>query len=380
MKALYKEKNLECARKIADWICAVQYPATHFSSNAGTYPWVIEGNGSEFQANNWNLAFAVMGLLGAHETFKDGKYENAVFNMARYMKSLQIFDPFKKEHYGAIREITSQTPWCYTRDALSCAWGFLVLYEYTKDAEYLQRAELWAEWYFRKGLDEEGWPLWGVQFEPYFLNQEPQMCNDTMGSFQGGGLNFLYHLARVSGNKKWTGKEFVNMADLLVKYIQQENGFFATIERSTKKPPQNDPQSGLHKTNDDLNSLGLLCAYKATNDKKYLDGVSKYLNAVFDGQKEHGAFEDHSVASIPVVLNILMESEKLVNVNFKYENAVERALDKLYSRQSNGYVNPRTAGAIEEILSQNMICARSSCYALIYLVKSASGLKKYLSV
>lgn len=377
---MLNDRNLNCAKKIADWLCNVQYPATHFTSNAGTYPWIIDGNGTEFQANNWNLAFAVMGLLGAKDAFDDKKYENAALNMARYMKSLQIFDPFKKEHYGAIREITSQTPWCYTRDALSCAWGFLVLYEYTGENEYLQRAELWAEWFFRKGLDEEGWPLWGVQFEEYFPNQEPQMCNDVMGSFQGGSLNFLYHLARVSGNKKWTGREFVNMADILVKYIQQENGFFASIERRTKKTPPSDPQAGLHKTNDDLNSLGLLCAYKITGDRKYLDGVEKYLNAVLGGQKEHGAFEDYSVASIPVVLNVLMESENLVNVKFKYANAVERALGKLYSRQSDGYSNPKTAGGIEEFSGEKSVCARSSCYALIYLLKASAGVKKYLNV
>lgn len=377
----YKLKCENAAIKTADWLCNVQYPFRENNPSAGLYPWYINADGHEYPAYQWNVAFAIMGLLGVAEHFKNPRYEHAALRMGKYLKTLQIFDPFNQEHYGAIRECTPMTSWCFTRDALSAAWGFLALYEYTRDAEYLQRAILWAEWFFLKGLDSEGWPIWGIQFEPYLDEmQGPQMLNDIQGCFQGGSLNFLYHLARVTGNNQWTGKHFTAMADILVNHIQQPSGHFVSIDRKTKKVPSSDPQSGLHRTNDDLNSLGLLCAYKITGNSAYLNSIEKYLNAVFAGQLEDGAFDSTSIASIPVILNIFYEAGDLVNISFKYENTIEKALDKLISRQSSGRIIPRMAGGFEEFTNDQAVCARSSCYSLIYLTKASAGLKKYLSV
>jgi hypothetical protein len=56
-----------------------------------------------------------------------------------------------------------------------------------------------ADWLCRCGLDEEGYPLWGVQFEPYFREPGPQMCNHIQGSFQGGCLNVLWQLGQATG-------------------------------------------------------------------------------------------------------------------------------------------------------------------------------------
>lgn len=123
----YKVKCEESACKIADWLCNIQYPIRENNPAAGSYPYHITVDGHEFPAYQWNIAFAVMGLLGAAEVFHNKRYEHATLNMGKYLKSLQIFDPFNKEHYSAIRECTPLTPWCYTRDALSAAWSFLAL-------------------------------------------------------------------------------------------------------------------------------------------------------------------------------------------------------------------------------------------------------------
>lgn len=375
------EGVLDCSQGIADWLCMVQAPPVGENMPpVGFMPFIVRpGTREEHPAQNWNYAFGIMGLLGAYRIFGEPRYEAAALNMGRYLKQLQIFDPFHKEDYGAIREVTPYTPWCYTRDALSVAWSFIELYRHTKDSEWLERARLWGEWFLRKGRDEEGWPYWGHTFDPLFeaVQPWPVMRNDIQGSFQTGSLNFLYQMALETGDDSWIGKPFTDIADHCVNYIQQDSGFFAPIERKTKKPPEKDPQGGLHRINDDLATLGLLCAYKATGDDQYLNSIKKYLHAVINAQREDGRFED-SVACIPLILNLLIEGSSVLETSYP-DSFVESATTALLSSQSDGRFNPRMRGGILEygpdhILSvesreQNYVCARSSCYALIVLPK-----------
>ena len=362
-----KEQYLNSAKLIADWICAVQFKVSDRTAESGRFLWMVNPDDANENAgaNNWNMAFAIMGLLKASKQFNKPRYEEAALDMGRYLKTLQIFSPFLPEHYGAIRELTPQTPWCYTRDALSAAWSFIELYRYTRCPEYLERARLWGEWFLKNGMDEYGWPLWGVQFEPYFKASQPQMCNNMHGSFQGGNLNFFYHLYKETGNKKWIGDFFVNIADILVDKIQQPDGFFRTVAAATGKVPETDPQNGLHRGNDDLACLGLLCAYEVTRDKRYLDAIDKFLKAVFDRQDDQGFFEQ-SCAAIPVVLTILNEANG--KISYKADSQkMEKALQALLSRQIINEKTPLLDGGFDE-LGNGIVCARSTCYALLYLL------------
>jgi uncharacterized protein YyaL (SSP411 family) len=388
-----KKQSLECARGIADWLCNIQAPAVSDSfPPVGYFPWIIYADDNKkLPAQNWNYAFACMGLLGANKTFQNPRYERAALNIGRYMKSLQILDPFHGDNYGAIREVTPFTPWCYTRDALSVAWSFIELYRHTKDAEYLERARIWGEWFLKKGCDSDGWPYWGHQFEPILEGEKPgpQMSNEIQGSFQGGSLNFLYQLYLETNDKKWVGAPFIRIADHFIKYNQYPSGFFGHILRDTKQPPAHDPQFGLHRANDDLGSLGLLCAYKVTGNKNYLVAIEKYLKAVFEGQWEDGRFEE-SMACIPVVLNALLEGEKVLSKTTKKDNAIEKAIKVLFEAQSDGRANPKMFGGIIEQGAENKlnpqpgykgyVCARSSCYSLIVLPKLVAGGGDYLKV
>lgn len=392
VSAALKSQALECAKGIADWLCNIQAAAVGDAyPPIGYFPWIIHPDDvKKIPANNWNYAFACMGLLGAFKTFQNPRYERAALNIGRHLKSLQILDPFHGDDYGAIREITPFTPWCYTRDALSVAWAFIELYRHTKDAEYLERARLWAEWFLKKGCDADGWPLWGHQFEPLMDAEKPgpQMSNEIQGSFQGGSLNFLYQLHKETQDAKWIGEPFIKIADHFIKYNQGPSGFFGHVLRTTKQPPDKDPQGGLHRANDDLGTLGLLCAYKVTGNKAYLLASEKYLKAVFDGQMIDGRFEE-SVACIPVVMNVLHEGQKVFALPWLKNDAIEKALKVLIDSQSDGRFNPRMFGGILEngpagkLLPQSgnksYVCARSSCYALIILPKIITGNRDYLN-
>jgi hypothetical protein len=371
--------GLRVARGIADWLCQLQHPYTDYNPAAASMLFSTEYVGLDYPASNWNYAFSIMGLLGAYKAFEEPFYEQAALRLGGYLKTLQIFDPFHEEHYGAIREFSPQTPWCYTRDALSAAWGFLELYRHNGEEEYLQRARIWAKWFFRKGLDEEGYPFFGVQFDPDFPHRKPHIRNDMQGSFQGGCLNFLYQLAKETGEKEWIGNRFLGIADHFVRYIQQPSGFFLSVSRDTKKPPEQDEYHALHRANDDLGTLGLLCAYRVTGNKAYLVAIKKFLNAVFASQLHDGNFEK-SIAPIPVVLNVLSEADGLVEVSSMRPESVKLALKVLYSRQCDGAVNPKMRGGlIESIDNPEYVTVRSSCYALIYLLKHFAGIKDYLT-
>ena len=377
---VYLERIFKSATEIADWYVYNQELHNDGNACAGSLPGSITEYNLKGYGQNWTIAFGVMGLLSASEILNNDIYKISALRAGRYLKTLQIFDIFNKKHYGAIRERSPQTPWCYTRDALSTAWSFIDLYRFSGESEYLERAKLWGEWFLKEGRDEEGWSLWGIQFEPWFENSIPQMCNDIQGSFQGGSLNFFYHLYKETDDERWLN-ELITCADFLITHIQQPNGLFSSIERSTKKAPKNDPQLGLHKTNDDLASLGLLCAWKQTGDKKYIKAIKRYIAAIFERQKENGAF-DQTVSSIPVVLNIIFELEEHGFDSEISDQKQLKALDKLLNSQSSGSVNPATRGGIMEWVDEDIkdVVSRSSAYSLIYLLKLYNGKSSILSL
>ena len=367
---------LDRARRLADWIVANQTPDEDYLADAGNFPFVVSAEGVPRAANNWNHAFAIMGLLAAGKVFGEERYTQAALRMGRYLATLQIFDPFHRRHYGAFREMTPQTPWCYVRDALSAAWAMAELYRATGNGDWLARARLWEEWFRREGLDETGWPWWGVMFDEPFPHHLGKMRNDVHGCFHGGGLNFFYLMYRITGDRIHVDPFYEAIADRFVGEIQQADGLFRSTLAATGKVPESDPQNGLHRANDDLGTLGLLGAWRIYGKERYREGIGRFLDCVFAAQREDGAFED-SCAAIPVVLNIVREAEGVVGPRTAAPEAASRALKALFRRQVDS-ADPRRAGALDETGSGEC-CARSICYALIVLLKLFGGAEEYLS-
>ena len=374
---------LKFTREVANWLCHMQRPMIDSEADAGRVYSSVDERNCAHLGNQWNAAFAIMGWLSAYQVFEDKRYLTCAEGAARYLCTLQIFDPFIPKHYGAIREYNAQTQWCYPRDALSAGWAMIDLYRHTGDQQWLERAVMLGNWLVEQALDEEGWPYWGVVFdEDVEEGNLPQICNDVQGSFHGGSLNFFYQLAQATSDSKWTGAFYVKMADHFIDHLQQPDGFFCSVERATHKPPATDPQNGLHRANDDLGCLGLLGAYKVTGNTRYLRAVENFIQAVFALQDERGMFEK-SVACIPIVLNTLHEGREFLNCPTATDEACTSALEVLFAAQETGARNPRTYGGIREEPGRthdSIVCVRSGCYALIVLSKLFGGAKDYLSI
>lgn len=372
-----KEKSLRCSAKLSDWYAADQIPQCS-DANAGRIHFGYDPTTpTVFWAYEWNLGFGIMALMSAYKVFGDEKYKKCAENMLRYLKTLQIFDPFLPHAYGAIRESNPMTVWCYVRDAISAAWGFAEYYKVTGCVEYKKRAELFGEWCLKYGIDEKGWLRWGVQFEdaPEDL-PAPDMRPDLHGCFHGGSLNYFYQMYKITGDKKWVGPFFERIADYLCSNIQQENGFFITVEAATGKVAPNDPQGDLHRGNDDLNTLGLLCAYKIYRKQSYLDSIKKFLDAVFAKQDEDGFFES-GAAALAVILNVVHEAAEVMDTT-PYQQGCEKALQALFTRQFPDDALPNFAGGLHEDGKGNL-CVRSMGYALIYLLKKYGNDDRFLS-
>lgn len=374
-----KEKMLSAAHRIADWYIRNQFPFRGDNPGAGSfYSAVRRGKMENPCAPGWCVAFASMGMLSAARAFQDEKYLDAAGAMLNHLKTLQIFDPFNREHYGAFRETFAWTRWCYVRDALSIAWSFLEYYRFSGVQEYLDRAVLWAEWFMRHGMDESGWPKWGVQFDSFLPGMEPpQMCNDIHGCFHGGSLNFFYQLAKETGDRRWTGSFFEYIADYFCSTIQQENGFFCSVEKASGKVPPQDPQNKLHRGNDDLGTLGLLCAYKVDRRTSRLDSIRKFLTAVFANQQPDGGFENRC-AAIPVILNILHESGAVMDFSVEQSN-IDRALDALLARQFSDECESAFFGGLNELDDGNLH-VRSMGYSLLVFLKFCGKDDRFLTV
>lgn len=374
-----RPEGMQCANNLANWYYNNQVCFCDYIFSAGTFPSTITfyGQASD-RVCNWQLAFAAMAQFSASKAFDEDLFAYSGEMMINYLKTLQIFDPYNKEHYGAIREMSQHTPWCYVRDALSGAWGFLEYYRLTGEEEYLERAKLWAEWYYKHGCNEDGLPLWGVEFAPPISDGTPEMLNDILGCFHGGSLNFFYQLYKETGDEKYVGEKFVNFANFFLEHCQQEDGFFVSVNNKSGKSVEKDPQDGLHRSNDDFSTLGLLAAYRVTGDRKFLDGIARFLDGCFKQQNEDGSFEK-SVAGIPVVLNIMIEAEGLIGPwPESWLDGAYRALEYLLGRSNKGDVVPKLRGAIDEY-GDGAVCTRSSAYALIVLTKIFAGEERFLA-
>ncbi len=371
-----RPEGMRCVQNLASWYANYQIRYRDYMHGAGVIPSAVSFVGQEnWRTANWELAFAAMGQLAAGAALgNEDRFLYSAEKMLNYLRTLQIFDPYNKPHYGAIREMTALTPWCLIHHSMVVAWSFIEYYRFTKNCEYLERAKYWGEWFLQNGYDAQNLPLYGVEFGEPLSNGTPEMLNQQLGTQQASCLNVLYELYLETKDERYIGEKFITLAEFFLANNQTEEGYFVTVDRQTKEPIADEKVS----FNDNLATLGLLAAYRVTEDRKYLDAIVKYLNYCFAQQNADGTFEN-SVSGIPLLLNIMLESEGLLGPwPESWVDGAGESLTALFARVSKGDILPNQRGMIDD-LGDQCIVSNVSAWSLIVLTKIFAGEERFLS-
>lgn len=227
--------------------------------------------GQEARGLSWSQGRAIMCLLGAWE-LSGGRqiFLDSAVRCGDYLRyALQVLDARDARIFGSFREEVPTTRFCYPRDGIEAAFGLLMLYLATGMPDYLERCELFADWYIRYVMDpKDHWPRGTVDFD------DPGRDPYRLKFFQAGGAPFFWHLYQVTNNRRYLNAGLRPLADgLLDRFLDFESGAILS--------PTSDPHHSIARNgrtiaiNDDGAALALTCAHAAFGR----NGRSKYLAA-----------------------------------------------------------------------------------------------------
>ena len=156
--------------------------------------------------------------------------------------------------------------------------GYLALYRVTKDRDYLERAELYANWFLNHAINPNtNWPVWGITLDKLPI-MDPE--DRRAAAWQAGSGLFFYHLYKVTGKRLYFEKGVLPLAEGLVKHAHEKGGIDTFYS------------SGGHletrANNDDFANQTLLAAYRETGDRRYWEVAVKRLENLMDSQREDG--------------------------------------------------------------------------------------------
>ncbi len=229
---------------------------------------------------SWSHGRAIMCLLGAWELTGEQKYLDAAVRCGEYLRfGLQWMDPRDKRTYGCFREEVPISRYCYPRDAIEGAFGLLLLHVATGQSDYLERSEIFAEWYLDQAVDRAAnWPRGAVYFDK-LDDRYP------MKFFQAGGAPFFWHLFQITGVKRYRDDGLRMLADgLLERFIDHDSG--AMLSPTLDRHHAIVAGDRTLAINDDGASIALTCAHVAfagrRKSSRYLDAAVRYGDWVME--------------------------------------------------------------------------------------------------
>ena len=226
---------------------------------------------------SWSHGRAIMCLMGAWELSGGGReYLEAAIRCGDYLRyALQLMDARDPRLFGCFREEVPVSRFCYPRDAIEGAFGLLLLHVATGERDYLERCEIFADWYLRYAMDPDTrWTRGTVDFD------DPKRDPHRMGSFQAGGAPFFWHLYQVTGTRRYLTEGLRPLADGLIERFQDlESGALLSIRPEAH---HTSVQGGKPiAMNDDGAAIALTCAHAAFSrgrSSKYMEAAVRYAN------------------------------------------------------------------------------------------------------
>jgi hypothetical protein len=364
----------DAALRTADWLAANQ--VTEWSdANRGRFLATFDPSRETASlTDNWMGGAAVMGLLMAYHRTGDTRYLDAACLGGDYLKTIQIADESVPGHLGAFREITPQTTWCYTRDALTAAWALLWLYHETGDQDALRRVRLFTRWFEQVAM-EDGWPLWEVNFRG-----EAYRNRSLEGSFHGGSGGFFYDLWRVTGDEEALERLRFIADHLCERFISESGEVRVIYDRDAGRfidgvEDAQFPQvwQRMHRYNDDFSPITLLGAHERFGNDVYLGRAEAFARWLMGEQRPEGGFGDPDVESADATGVIELLDLAAITGNQECAEAARRAGVHLLSLQDQS-PDPRARGGFLEMSANpetphRIVNIRTSAYALIALLK-----------
>ncbi|MDD4889380.1 MAG: hypothetical protein PHU85_05580 [Phycisphaerae bacterium] len=202
-------------------------------------------------------------------------YRDAIDLGTRFLRSLQCFDVRWPRAIGGFHEVRPGEAYSAPRDAATGAMGLIALHRHTGQAEYLDRAIRFAEWYSTHGSDADGYP-----WDDFDL-AKGEGVSRLRGDWQAGGGLVYYQLFKLTGDSRWK----VALGRVL-----------DVLEKICATAPGTDTAYDFHGNcilsvgNDDFATTVLLAGHQVFGKKSYLDLAAKRLRAEIARQAPNGAF------------------------------------------------------------------------------------------
>jgi len=346
--------NLDFARHTGEWFLNNQIKEIQglnpFSLDIGRFPVNVHIHTHEIVdgllGTNWMTGMAVYALTMLYDLTGEQRWVESAEAAGNYLRCLQLTMDSNPESRGALVEYGHHFKSSNTRDSLSGAWGLLRLYRATKDKEYLDRAEMFAEWYMNNAMHpEHNYPIWMHELGTERPNK------NTLGGFQGGCPLFFRDLYELTGNEKHL-QSSLQIGDFFVKnFWDDETGIHITYDSETGYKggvpgAKNRGYNEMHKFNDDFAAVGLMLLGVTTGEQRYLDWVDRYMQWCLKHQHKDGGFGELRlpVSSCVTALNLL--NAGLILDKPEYVNAAGKARDHLMKSYQQNPDDPFVDGGV----------------------------------
>jgi rhamnogalacturonyl hydrolase YesR len=277
---------LAAALHAADWFTHTQVRMTkpHWDANHGRLVYTYhQPTRNRVLGLSWTQGRGIITLLAAWEATGRGEYLQTAIQAGEYIKHLQILDAREPRRFGAIREECPASWYVYPRDALEAAIGLMHLWRTTGDAEWLERARLFGDWFISQAMAEENGEWTKGAF---YLYPEDRDRHLTGRSFcLGGGLYFFAQLAKATGNALYLDRAFKPLVATMLRDYVREDGVIlvrARSERAERPGPDHHHAQGARfqdvAVNDDACGLTVLVAAKELGDGRCLELARRYAD------------------------------------------------------------------------------------------------------
>ncbi len=373
----------EAALRCAEWMVRNQVNDPGNDANTGRFLGYYRiGTDHKHLTHNWTTGVCVFGMLLAYRRTGDARYLEAAKLGGQSLKTLQVLDQRDPRTFGALKEATPHSRFCYPRDALTGAWALLWLFDETRNADLKYRARIFADWFVDVAM-LRGWPAWDFRFEMF---EEVGFDVDyTMGNFHGGSAGFFYDYARITGDTRHLERGLRFIADTTCERFLDETGRFKTaINRETGEclddMDSDQHRKGykrMHQFNDDFASIALLDAYAYYGDSIYLERAEAHAKWLMSEQQPDGSIGNPAVAVASATAPILwLDLHKLTGKQ-EYHDAAHRAGKNLLTLQIDKPEDPACHGAFlgyddgvfDPNASRAMVNIRDAGYALLALLR-----------